>query len=386
MGSELARIMKDAAAPPSRELDMRAARERGNQVRRRTRAFGGALTAAAIFITAAGANHFMSQEKAAPDSLPNEVAPAASLTPLDQQAEVFALRALAHTGLLDANGELYDIRGPAEASGEGWTIPFQRLFCSVIDGADSCRPAEGGESRERADAFVSVVLIDGEWQVTATEGNFDADDALRLRDVSLPQTDEAPQWDLPAPTVDSRREFGIVEVVSIWTGPLDYDGPGTICRLTTWDDDGTPKEDLPTYQPPPASNLDRTSGFMIEGWHAGAVDAEYDCHPFEGAGWQPDEDVKFEKLDGAVHSGVKMRWQGQQVINGESKCVAQAMDADGRAHGRDVRGVMGIDDRTALQEGKPLLTEANFMIEVNDPSVVDTVMITCRPGRAYEDE
>ncbi|MDQ3981512.1 MAG: hypothetical protein M3271_02385, partial [Actinomycetota bacterium] len=89
-------------------------------------------------------------------------------TPVEDQATVFAIRAVAHAGLMDPLGYFFGFTSIEEADG-GWRVGFGGGRCGVWESDEgtyeTCKPLSGEDRAGNAveDAWLEVGLEDGTW-------------------------------------------------------------------------------------------------------------------------------------------------------------------------------------------------------------------------------
>ncbi|HEY7874906.1 MAG TPA: hypothetical protein VIG64_07260, partial [Actinomycetota bacterium] len=146
-----------------------------------------------------------------------------------EQAEVFALRAMAATGVMTPLGEhTYTWFSDAtSASGGTWRIGFTAADCSPRGGPEgqsqTCRSLTGTEGSDdeprRADTFVAVERDTDVWRVTGMEGVITAQHRERVVGFELRQEPEPSHWELPAISIWDTLGGPSLQMWPLWVGP-----------------------------------------------------------------------------------------------------------------------------------------------------------------------
>jgi TolB protein len=184
-----------------------------------------------------------------------------------QQAEIFAFRAVAAEGLMDPHGSrsyLFTYADDTTRTADGWRIGFASSDCEPQQTDEgfhfTCRGLSGEDELGNAltDTYVSVGLHDGLWRVLDIEGNMLPDERERLLGVSLPQRTEPSHWEFPAIGHWDYEGTAHVEMVALWVGPYPTAAPGSFCEVHPIDADGASTgEPMRFYEPPPSRPFER---------------------------------------------------------------------------------------------------------------------------------
>ncbi|HZJ48393.1 MAG TPA: hypothetical protein VFD97_05090 [Acidimicrobiia bacterium] len=181
-----------------------------------------------------------------------------------EQAEVFAFRAVADTGLMDPFGKrsyLFTYVDDTTETDSGWRIGFAASDCEPRKGTITCRGLSGEDpdlGNALTDTYVTVGLSDGQWQVTDVDGNMLEDERGRLIGYTLPERKEASHWEFPAIGVWPGDDQEIIEMMALWVGPYPTTAPGSVCNVELFDGNDNPVgEPWVFYQEPPNRPFER---------------------------------------------------------------------------------------------------------------------------------
>jgi hypothetical protein len=212
-----------------------------------------------------------------------------------QQAEIFAFRAVAATGLMDPFGARsynFTYADDTTRTENGWRVGFAASDCEPQRTGDgfgfTCRGLSGEDpdlGNALTDTYVIVRLDDGLWKVVDVEGNMLSDERERLVGVSLPQRSEPSHWEFPAIGHWLDEGTTVTEMVALWVGPYPTAAHGTVCTAQPIDANGVSVgKALRFYQPAPLQPFER--GGWIRGYELpqGSVGlAEVTCSQNTGA-------------------------------------------------------------------------------------------------------
>lgn len=215
-----------------------------------------------------------------PDPVPSQPEETATPTPEEpeieegmteqEEAEVFAFRAVARTGLMDPFGGrsyYFTFVDRATETNEGWRVGFAANDCSPRDQTFTCRGLSGEDpdsGNALIDTYVTVRSTDAQWQVVNVEGNMLEDERGLLVGYTLPRREERPHWEFPSVGIWRDDDLGMVTLVPLWVGPYPTSAPGSTCEVELFDADGDAVGEPWVFdQEAPSRPFDRG------GWHLG---------------------------------------------------------------------------------------------------------------------
>ncbi len=173
---------------------------------------------------------------------------------------MFTVRALATAGLFDPLGDFYSFSEEVKPVDDAtWRVGFGRSRCGIFTNRkgetyETCKSVSG-----ETDAWITVALRGGRWNVVALDGNFDADTISGLKAFSLPDTQEVPHWEFS--TARAGDKGTVVRGAGLWVGPIPYEGPGSRCRTRAYNDAGSLiYEGHPEYIAAPDEDWERAGG------------------------------------------------------------------------------------------------------------------------------
>lgn len=308
------------------------------------------MSAGVVAVIAVGAVAANALQPSDPSPFP---APAASSTPDVQearegevveeipvhfQAEIFAFRALAATGLMDPFGARsynWTYEEDTSETDDGWRVGFAASDCEPKGNTFTCTGLSGEDpdnGNALTDTWVTVGLEDDQWHVVGVEGNMLDEEKERVIGYALPQRQEPSHWDFAATGVWQGRP-NTNSMMPIWVGPFPTSAPGSVCEVQFVDAEGAPVgEPSSFYQEPPNREFERG------GWIRGGgmskpggpvADVEVGCRQFTGPGWEPEVEVD-KTTDGRdiVGLSAELVWRGQQGFTTGAVCRATLLDED----------------------------------------------------------
>jgi hypothetical protein len=259
-----------------------------------------------------------------------------------EQAQVFAVRALAATGLMDPFGKpsyWYTYRDDTTKTEAGWRIGFAASDClpRKWNGsyAFTCRGLSGeNDSGALTDTFVTVSLTNRRWSVVGVQGNMPVDERNRVVGYSLRQRNEPSHWEFPA-TGYWPGPGESDEEVALWVGPYPTSAPGSTCEARGLNahggDVGPPSQ---FYVAPPRRP------FEVAGWiHGGEVDRSHaivrvkvDCYQVSRQDhWEVASDPTIIGSPGQVVGiTAQLVWSGNQDFAAGAMCTATLVDRSGK--------------------------------------------------------
>lgn len=165
------------------------------------------------------------------------------LIPEQQQAEIFAFRAAAATGLMDPFAErvfVFTYTDDTTRTGDAWKVGFTVSNCAPKDGGFACRHPDGTSSSAtgEANAFLIVQLADETWSVTGAEGNVLDSERTAVTGYALSREAEASRWEFPSVDVYPSEKFSMVMAFALWVGPYPTQAPPSRCGIVAVDDAG----------------------------------------------------------------------------------------------------------------------------------------------------
>jgi hypothetical protein len=160
-----------------------------------------------------------------------------------EQAEVFAFRSLAATGLMKPFGKRsynFTSQDDTTRADAGWRIGFAASDCMPRKaGAGYSFTCSGlsGEHPETgnalADTFLIVSLKNKEWTVVGVEGNMLDPEQDRVIGYRSAQREEPSHWEFPAFGTWPTGHGVSFEAMALWVGPHPSSAPGSVCELRT---------------------------------------------------------------------------------------------------------------------------------------------------------
>ena len=187
-----------------------------------------------------------------------------SITPAevtDSRVASFAVRALAHAGLLDPLGHFNDYQG-VEKSVDGWSVTFDTYLC---------KPSTCSSHPEGDNTRMTVELRDGALHASDLLGPGGADARSKLQQYSEQPGDEQVAVEFPflnvAGPLEAPDEGISVYTSPLWTGSIPTEkGSGVECRIEVLNQDGSVVferslgvEELPSHE------ADRSGSIKIVG-------------------------------------------------------------------------------------------------------------------------
>jgi hypothetical protein len=299
------------------------------------------------------------------------------------QAAVFAVRAIANTGLLDPLGDYYHYR-EIEKKGKSWVVGFGASTCLPT----TCKPKSGEEDElgfAPVDAWLHVTKDGETWSVVDASGNFSPGDTRILISFTYNQRQEVPHVEYPTVRVDepigSDDDGGLdIRAAGLWVGPIPSDVPGSVCTLRGFDAGGkTVYEGVPMWEDAAREESMRSGwlfGTGIPG-DAGAETAAIDCVPFEGRGWYTETEPQVEAHGSRVDVKASLVWCDVGMTNADSSCTATVYDADGRALGEDRQPISGFWPPSRAED-PPFHETVFFHMNVPNAQAAATATVECR--------
>jgi hypothetical protein len=146
----------------------------------------------------------------------------------------FAVRAVAHAGLLQPYGTFYDYEGLDRAD-TGWLANFVAAECTRTVQVETCnRIARGNPPRLHVD------LVEDRFVVLGAEGPMNTEQRAKLLSYTEEANSEPDHWEYPVVAVKDAlvdRDTTDIKATGIWTGPIPGGGSST-CTLTVFNDSG----------------------------------------------------------------------------------------------------------------------------------------------------
>ncbi|HEX2050140.1 MAG TPA: hypothetical protein VHJ34_05825 [Actinomycetota bacterium] len=258
--------------------------------------------------------------------------------PIDerQAAEIFAFRALAHTGLMEPLAtRTYNFTYDDDTirTDDGWRVGFAASDCAPRGSSQTCTPLSGEHHEDgnaRADSHLTVRLEDDRWTVVAFDGNVPPADRARVVGYTLPQRDEPSHWEYPAVGTASLADEVVIEGFALWVGPYPSGARGSVCELTVVGSDGTAST-RPFYDERPDREFERAGGAIMFDWSRGDVaDAAIECRQDTGPAWEVASEPELLGEPGAA-AGVsaELVWRGDEGFTSAAVCRATLVDAGG---------------------------------------------------------
>ena len=252
------------------------------------------------------------------------------------RAEIFAHRAVARNGLMGPylpRSYNWTEEEPSQTQ-DGWKVGFAVSDCVPKGGAFTCKGLSGEDPQTGnalANAFLTVEVSNDEWEVVQVEGNVRPEERERLLGYSLKDREEAPHWEFSAVGVWNSE---YAEAMPLWVGPFPTDAPGSACRTTYFDENGTQVGVSRFYQAPPQRYHERG------GWiHGGLgdppeedfVSADVRCEQHRAGEWEPEGSPSIVGEPGDVHGvAQKLQWHGEERITAAASCRANLVDEEGQ--------------------------------------------------------
>lgn len=208
------RLRRDLERVPVPDRNLRRAILRGRRIRALRRSAFAALAVLAFLVGVfVGPNIDLYVRPASQGKLP--AASAQDSTWQSDRAASFAVRAIAHAGLLDPTGDLYSYEGIHEAQGE-WTVTFQVWDCAQSVELGRCLESP-------SDATLTVRVEEGRLVVSEAVGPIDDSSRDRLAQYDEAFEPEAARFEFPYVEVTHFKGGSIgLQGSPLWTGPIPY--------------------------------------------------------------------------------------------------------------------------------------------------------------------
>lgn len=257
-----------------------------------------------------------------------------------EEAEIFAFRAMAATELMNPYGKRsynFTYREDTTKASGGWRVGFSAADCEprTIDGSltFTCRGLSGEDElgNSATDTFVIVRVRDDRLEVAGVEGNMLPDEKERLVGYSLSRVVEPSHWEFPS--VGLWPASDTIEMFALWVGPYPTKAPGSICELTVRSADGQIVERRQLmYQEPPSRPFD--SGGWIHGTGVSGdgnpVSGTVECTQYTGRGWKVESEPEMIETDeGVVGVSATLVWGGPEGVTTPARCSGSLVDAEG---------------------------------------------------------
>jgi hypothetical protein len=260
-----------------------------------------------------------------------------------EEAEIFAFRALAHTGLMNPFGKRsYNFTSADDTTqrDDGWRIGFAASDCQPRDGAFTCRGLSGEDpelGNALTDTFVIVRLVNHEWRVVEVEGNMLGRERERLIGHALPRYNEPSHWEFPAVGVWPTDDGVSVHMMPVWVGPFPTSAPGSVCEMVAYNAAGNVVgEPSSFYQEPPTRDFDRAGWVRGTGYESDtqASRVNVNCRQYTGPGWEVASGPTILGRAGAI-SGVEAElvWRGDEGFTSAAVCRATLVNENGEVVG-----------------------------------------------------
>lgn len=259
--------------------------------------------------------------------------------PEQTRAEIFAFRALAHTGLMDPYGARsynWTYRDDTTETEGSWRVGFAAIDCAPANNTQTCTGMSGEDPNDGnalTDTYLLVTLNDGQWEVLAVEGNMPPDEQERVVGYSLPDEREPSHWDFASVGLWRFAGRPSVAMTPIWVGPYPTEARGNVCEVIAVDDEGGPVgKTFVFYEGPPDRPFER--GGWVRGGGAQlpdeAIDAEVTCEQYTGPGWEIDGEPDLVQGPGGVRGvSVQVKWIGDERFTAAYECHATLVDDEG---------------------------------------------------------
>ncbi len=249
------------------------------------------------------------------------------------QAEVFAIRALAANDLYDPLGTLYGFRDDVQRTEGGWRIGFSASKCTPR----TCTAMSGTDESGHGlvDSWLRVALKDSHWTVTGVEGNFDEAATSSLSGYSRPQTAEPPHWEYPQVSISGPTDGpkGSIDfsAAQIWVGPMPSDAIGTACWPEGLNDkDEVVYRDHGSYQPPPRHDTNRGDAIFVTGMPGeGVVEVRMTCFPYTGPAWKVVSGPVLTTVSQSVFATLRVTWTGEPMSGQMGGCRVRLINENG---------------------------------------------------------
>jgi len=260
--------------------------------------------------------------------------------PEQQRAEVFAIRAVADTGLMDPFGKRsysFTDSDDTNQTADGWRVGFAAGDCAPRGNSFGCHGLSGEDpdtGNTLADTFAVVELNQGAWRVVDVEGNILDEERDRVVGYQLPDRVEPSHWEVPAVSPRQGADEGLsVTMRPLWVGPYPTNAPGSVCTLEPRDGEGKALGDGAVfYYEPPQRELERAGWVHTRG--AGseqrAENVQVECRQYTGLGWEVASGPDIVGGPGRV-SGViaELVWRGDEGFTAAALCRATLVDETG---------------------------------------------------------
>jgi hypothetical protein len=260
-----------------------------------------------------------------------------------EEAEVFAFRAVAAVGLMDPFAKRsfgFTYAEDTSKTSTGWRVGFAANDCEPrMTGGEytfTCQGLSGKDPQTGnalTDTFVNVSLQQGEWKVVGVQGNMRNDERDRLVGYRLPQQQEPSHWEFPAIGVWPGAKSASIDMVALWVGPFPTEARGSFCDIQAVDAKGDAIGQVDSfYEEPPDRSFER--GGWIHGVesalppHTDQVVAR--CNQYTGPAWEVGSAPKPVRQSGQI-VGVRANlvWRGDKGFTTAAVCHAEVLDQAG---------------------------------------------------------
>jgi hypothetical protein len=274
---------------------------------------------------------------------PSDTGPVGGITePIseEQQADIFAFRAVAAVGLMDPHGErvlTFTYADDTTRTSDGWQVGFAAADCKPRDGISTCRGLSGEDPETGnaiTDTHVAVTSDGSAWTVSDVTGNILPEERDRLLGYALPITSEPSHWEFPAPDFSQDgRDVGYA-MFALWAGPYPTVARGSVCDVRALDAEGNDLGSSATfYEEAPNREFERAGWVRFAGIESppdGISAVTVRCAPYIGDGWAVASTPTVVR-DGDVVVGVEVRleWHGDPSITTPAVCHVVVADATG---------------------------------------------------------
>ncbi len=311
------------------------------------------------------------------------LAPArASLPPddLTDQAATFAIRAVAHAGLLDPLGQYYGYEAivPYE---DRWVVAFRTATCYRDERVETCDPNAGSREEPVEDAWLEVAVEDDHFVATDAFGRFTGAQEDAVRSYSEPAAVEETHLEFPTVRVDpSRRGDGWdVRAVDLWAGPLPARGVWSVCTPVLYGSGDEPLWRGERFALAARGESMRSGG--IFGTGSIEVDEEparaaMECEPWTEGAWTVagEPSVHPYPAGDAVIVTAQLVWEHRRVDGLESQCRVKVLRRDGKVVATEV-----VRGRPSPGRGRPLEETLSVYVEVRRPRAAASATVECPP-------
>lgn len=263
----------------------------------------------------------------------------AEIVPEAQEAEIFAFRAVAASGLMQpfaSRSYAFTYFDDTSKTEDGWRVGFASMSCQPKTASISCEPlgdTNPASGNAYADTFVIVERSADRWTVIGVEGSMLPEESGRLIGYSRERVVEPPHWEFPAVDVWDMGDERMIQSFALWVGPYPTTASGSPCEVQMFDaKDEMVGDPIVRYIEAPNRPFER-GGWV---WGTSAPDqvarATIKCDEHtDSAGWRiVDEPEMLGNPGEVVGVTARLLWEGGHRYTTGAVCHASLLDDTGK--------------------------------------------------------